>query len=189
MSLHIGSLLHQPSAETLPDDLFAAGPARRSLVEHEKSGMIEAEQGRGDLSSLGRTQITATGVDPASSHTRQIPVYWWNLGKSRPMSFHDASQWCARPGHAKGRSPVKSYSYRERDYAFGQLILTLRTRIGLTQEDRKSTRLNSSHSQISYAVFCLKKKNSYDIQIPPTHFCTSSLQGAYPAHRSSSRLI
>src|SRR2546427_6126439 len=28
------------------------------------------------------------------------------------------------------------------------------------QGDRKSTRLNSSHSQISYAVFCLKKKNS-----------------------------
>src|SRR2546430_12554342 len=27
------------------------------------------------------------------------------------------------------------------------------------QADRKSTRLNSSHSQISYAVFCLKKKN------------------------------
>src|SRR5256886_12109607 len=27
-------------------------------------------------------------------------------------------------------------------------------------EDRKSTRLNSSHSQISYAVFCLKKKNT-----------------------------
>src|SRR2546430_13435326 len=26
--------------------------------------------------------------------------------------------------------------------------------------DRKSTRLNSSHSQISYAVFCLKKKNA-----------------------------
>src|SRR2546430_8353427 len=27
--------------------------------------------------------------------------------------------------------------------------------------DRKSTRLNSSHSQISYAVFCLKKKNPF----------------------------
>src|SRR2546430_17313731 len=27
--------------------------------------------------------------------------------------------------------------------------------------DRKSTRLNSSHSQISYAVFCLKKKKSF----------------------------
>src|SRR2546430_5066555 len=30
--------------------------------------------------------------------------------------------------------------------------------------DRKSTRLNSSHSQISYAVFCLKKKNKKSIQ-------------------------
>src|SRR3712207_8019703 len=29
----------------------------------------------------------------------------------------------------------------------------------LIQEDRKSTRLNSSHANISYAVFCLKKKN------------------------------
>src|SRR5688572_31979856 len=28
----------------------------------------------------------------------------------------------------------------------------------VAQQDRKSTRLNSSHSQISYAVFCLKKK-------------------------------
>src|SRR5207249_9873881 len=30
---------------------------------------------------------------------------------------------------------------------------------GITAEDRKSTRLNSSHVSISYAVFCLKKKN------------------------------
>src|SRR2546430_8864591 len=33
-----------------------------------------------------------------------------------------------------------------------------RQRSGLIEPDRKSTRLNSSHSQISYAVFCLKKK-------------------------------
>src|SRR2546430_7525010 len=35
------------------------------------------------------------------------------------------------------------------------------TAVGHVQHDpdRKSTRLNSSHSQISYAVFCLKKKN------------------------------
>src|SRR2546428_9977614 len=31
--------------------------------------------------------------------------------------------------------------------------------------DRKSTRLNSSHDQISYAVFCLKKKNKNHIYI------------------------
>src|SRR2546430_11585240 len=35
-------------------------------------------------------------------------------------------------------------------------------RVALVARDRKSTRLNSSHSQISYAVFCLKKrKKSY----------------------------
>src|SRR3712207_7097718 len=33
-------------------------------------------------------------------------------------------------------------------------------RIGESQIDRKSTRLNSSHANISYAVFCLKKKNT-----------------------------
>src|SRR5438309_9093371 len=32
------------------------------------------------------------------------------------------------------------------------------TKIGVPAQDRKSTRLNSSHSSISYAVFCLKKK-------------------------------
>src|SRR5688572_32532920 len=35
------------------------------------------------------------------------------------------------------------------------------------QRDRKSTRLNSSHSQISYAVFCLKKKTTR-LTNPPT---------------------
>src|SRR6267154_6130544 len=34
-----------------------------------------------------------------------------------------------------------------------------------TAEDRKSTRLNSSHPSISYAVFCLKKKNNKDKHI------------------------
>src|SRR2546430_10504850 len=36
------------------------------------------------------------------------------------------------------------------------------------QVDRKSTRLNSSHSQISYAVFCLKKKKTPSTS-PRTH--------------------
>src|SRR2546427_6642760 len=35
-----------------------------------------------------------------------------------------------------------------------------------TVRDRKSTRLNSSHSQISYAVFCLKKKNKHYAPAP-----------------------
>src|SRR5258708_30067000 len=40
-------------------------------------------------------------------------------------------------------------------------------------QDRKSTRLNSSHQIISYAVFCLKKKK---IQIPPPpKYCLTSV--------------
>src|SRR2546430_8409894 len=39
-------------------------------------------------------------------------------------------------------------------------IRTLADRLALKHQDRKSTRLNSSHSQISYAVFCLKKKKT-----------------------------
>src|SRR5689334_23430157 len=34
----------------------------------------------------------------------------------------------------------------------------------LPNQDRKSTRLNSSHSSISYAVFCLKKKKKINLQ-------------------------
>src|SRR5688572_32689803 len=44
----------------------------------------------------------------------------------------------------------------------GRLSPRARDRLGLRRQqlDRKSTRLNSSHSQISYAVFCLKKKKT-----------------------------
>src|SRR2546430_3655929 len=38
---------------------------------------------------------------------------------------------------------------------------------GTLRTDRKSTRLNSSHSQISYAVFCLKKKKTKSTPISP----------------------
>src|SRR3989442_2368425 len=45
---------------------------------------------------------------------------------------------------------------------------TIRSPHALSREagDRKSTRLNSSHVRISYAVFCLKKKTSNDIHDP-----------------------
>src|SRR2546430_13269886 len=47
-------------------------------------------------------------------------------------------------------------------------VLRLRGRLG----DRKSTRLNSSHSQISYAVFCLKKK----INVQPVNLTIDKIQ-------------
>src|SRR5688572_32346239 len=45
------------------------------------------------------------------------------------------------------------------------------------QEDRKSTRLNSSHSQISYAVFCLKKKSIFTDEIRDGRSAISSRVG------------
>src|SRR2546430_11793839 len=48
-------------------------------------------------------------------------------------------------------------------------------------QDRKSTRLNSSHSQISYAVFCLKKKKiNQSLSSSPTAFATAPSQRAWP---------
>src|SRR2546426_12599098 len=44
--------------------------------------------------------------------------------------------------------------------AAGVFIVNDRADVALALEDRKSTRLNSSHLVISYAVFCLKKKKS-----------------------------
>src|SRR2546430_5680359 len=51
---------------------------------------------------------------------------------------------------------------RRADAGLPALFHTGQTGVGAaTRGDRKSTRLNSSHSQISYAVFCLKKKNTH----------------------------
>src|SRR2546427_4636074 len=44
--------------------------------------------------------------------------------------------------------------------------------------DRKSTRLNSSHSQISYAVFCLKKKKNNDQDDLTVHLDTHRARAA-----------
>src|SRR2546421_8316367 len=50
------------------------------------------------------------------------------------------------------------YGMRVGFWRFHALYERLRIRPTVAIKDRKSTRLNSSHDQISYAVFCLKKK-------------------------------
>src|SRR3712207_8357245 len=57
-----------------------------------------------------------------------------------------------RAVHAPGAG-VRADARRQRPPAGEVLVL------GVPARDRKSTRLNSSHANISYAVFCLKKKN------------------------------
>src|SRR3712207_7197165 len=55
---------------------------------------------------------------------------------------------------------VVTGSYRRDDVPTGALVgLPVSAGVVEGRADRKSTRLNSSHANISYAVFCLKKKN------------------------------
>src|SRR2546430_14955301 len=76
------------------------------------------------------------------------------------LSLHDALPICAsqvhdmRPVFGVGQGRVSGH------VRFDGVVIrgVIAERILL---DRKSTRLNSSHSQISYAVFCLKKKKTY----------------------------
>src|SRR5256885_7921816 len=83
----------------------------------------------------------------------------WKLAQSP----HGTQMWCA-PGNAgiaeerlaKNQSPVECVAIGAED------LPKL-----LAFADRKSTRLNSSHLVISYAVFCLKKKTTINLQ---THY-------------------
>src|SRR5438270_2167280 len=53
---------------------------------------------------------------------------------------------------------ARAEDLRGKGVGISRLGTTIDTGARLDGRDRKSTRLNSSHSQISYAVFCLKKK-------------------------------
>src|SRR3989338_9587852 len=61
------------------------------------------------------------------------------------------------------RSTLFPYTTLFRSYSSTMIAIHQQqscTIIAKPQQDRKSTRLNSSHSSISYAVFCLKKNNN-----------------------------
>src|SRR3712207_7157468 len=68
------------------------------------------------------------------------------------MLSHENLWWAGASAHDAGYVPeiVRALTALPLAHAYGLLV---------TAVDRKSTRLNSSHANISYAVFCLKKKN------------------------------
>src|SRR3712207_7156185 len=93
--------------------------------------------------------------------TATTEVYTLSLPAALPISRHAGEQ---PPGDHAGDphaqlAPLPALGDQHR--LAGQLGLP-QDALGVLEEhrtDRKSTRLNSSHANISYAVFCLKKKN------------------------------
>src|SRR5256885_12818404 len=87
-----------------------------------------------------------------SRRPSQSPFFFFNdtaTTEIYTLSLHDALPICPgrlRPG---GGGPAVPHAER---------VLHGRRRAAMMRSDRKSTRLNSSHLVISYAVFCLKKK-------------------------------
>src|SRR5258708_9293366 len=82
---------------------------------------------------------------------RSTPFPYTTLFRSRQSAAHGQAESGAR-GSFGGRERVEQLHLR-----FGREART----------DRKSTRLNSSHQIISYAVFCLKKKKNPLTTAPP----------------------
>src|SRR2546430_12826441 len=89
------------------------------------------------------------------------------------LSLHDALPISLEPlGH-----PLESLRIRLK--MIGQLGSG-----GIRILDRKSTRLNSSHSQISYAVFCLKKKTTFHTPVLPATSMPTLKTCCHPATSS-----
>src|SRR5207245_11251057 len=91
-----------------------------------------------------------------------------------PLSLHDAlpiSHADGRAGELNDIVPFHRQQVRPVSHLLRQQQRTVRRKVHAERllvhglEDRKSTRLNSSHGSISYDVFCLKKKNILKITI------------------------
>src|SRR3712207_7988093 len=79
------------------------------------------------------------------------------------LSLHDALPICAEDPDASGYGDTlgeedRRYELVELGASIAPALRALPERERWILRDRKSTRLNSSHANISYAVFCLKKK-------------------------------
>src|SRR3712207_7981182 len=90
-----------------------------------------------------------------------------------PLPLHDALPICGDGGGDKRRPPRpcrRAPALGPPPHRPGHLGPrgAHRPRRRVLQEDRKSTRLNSSHANISYAVFCLKKKKTTHHRHPNT---------------------
>src|SRR3712207_7441813 len=88
--------------------------------------------------------------------TATTEIYTLSLHDALPISSHDARphRCGCRPEPVPGERPGRAGDTQPRKPAGPRPVAR--------PVDRKSTRLNSSHANISYAVFCLKKKTTTD---------------------------
>src|SRR3712207_7491963 len=99
--------------------------------------------------------------------TATTEIYTLSLHDALPISeHHPARQGGPAPRRPRDRAPDPLVHPVERPGhrpAEQQGVLRARRPHRELPVDRKSTRLNSSHANISYAVFCLKKKKNYTL--------------------------
>src|SRR5438094_3827440 len=166
------------TAERLP--LFAAlfpaarpepavtTPAGRAQSVSSEAALVEAVRGR--LEGLGPTTAAALATELAMP-TSRIETALAALqaeGFAMRGAFTDTpapeGEWCERRLLAR---------------IHGYTVKRLRASSRLSHHspsDRKSTRLNSSHRTISYAVFCLKKKTAGRYAMPCFAACTATVR-------------
>src|SRR2546422_7231041 len=87
--------------------------------------------------------------------TATTEIYTLSLHDALPISWPDPRPPDRPRGSCRARSAARASSADNR-----------RPRSARARGDRKSTRLNSSHGYISYAVFCLKKKKKPEALLP-----------------------
>src|SRR5437764_7895648 len=91
-----------------------------------------------------------------STHTQPTEIYTLSLHDALPIS-HRLAEGAKTAGNAA--PDIEPADADRRDQA-GDGQPDHQDDAGIDRRDRKSTRLNSSHRCISYAVFCLKKKKN-----------------------------
>src|SRR5437764_10174798 len=102
-------------------------------------------------------QIKKTVEEPgAASLAVTVPVAQVQEAEARATSVYQRR--ARLPGFRKGKAPAALVKRQFADDIRQQTLEELIRERRLPALDRKSTRLNSSHRCISYAVFCLKKK-------------------------------
>src|SRR5688500_2383802 len=129
----------------------AALVGREALVEASTLNVQAGTTVRGEITATSAGPVTVEIVDAAGTRVRTMSVQA-NAAGNVPFEWDGRDD--AGQATGGGRYTVRAIAGSGEDSE----ALTLSVAAQIDSVDRKSTRLNSSHLVISYAVFCLKKK-------------------------------